>query len=220
MSTEDAYLAARKEWDDRFAGQRRTVRFLATVSLLSLAIGVTGGIYGMWATVNARFVPYLVVIDDIGRAALAPSPQVISDWPEHVIKRELETFIERIRTITPDRSLLGENHQKAMAYLDSGEAAFRKLTTYFREPRNDPLERAKTVTVSSDVTTVNYLGGQSWRVEWTERSYERASGKELDTRRYVATLVVAWRQVRDLALLQVNPLGLFITDLDIQELRP
>ena len=193
---------------------------MAVAMLLSLVIGVSGGLYGMWATINARFVPYIVVIDDLGRAALAPSPEAISDWPEHVVKRELETFVERIRTITPDRTLLAENHQKAMAYLDSREAAFRKLTTYFREPRNDPLERAKTVTVSSDVTTVNFLGGQSWRVEWTERAYERATGKELESRRYVATLVVAWRQVRDLALLQVNPLGLFITDLDIQELRP
>jgi type IV secretory pathway TrbF-like protein len=41
------YLEARLEWDDRFAGQRKSVRVLTGITIVSLAIGLLGLGYGI-----------------------------------------------------------------------------------------------------------------------------------------------------------------------------
>jgi type IV secretion system protein TrbF len=215
----DEYLAARAEWDDRFAGQRKTVRVLTGITGAALFIGAAGAIFGMYATLNSRFIPYVVAVDSLGRAVSAPAPAKVGDWPSAVVKRELADFIDKIRTITPDIAVLRQNHDQAAAYLDRSEAAFQKLQTYFSQPANEPVARAATVTVAVDVTSVNYVGGSTWRVEWTETTFGRKDGKEISRKLYVATLIIAVRPVRTEELLRQNPLGLFITDLDIQEVR-
>ena len=218
MSTDD-YLMAREEWDDRFAGQRRALRFMAALTVLSVMGGLGGAGYGMYAMLNSRYVPYIVAIDDLGKAQLAPSPEVVSDWPTHVVKRELETWIERLRTVTPDIDVLRSNHQAASAYMDVGTPAFTKLETAFNQPGMNPLERAKTMTVTADVRSVNAVGGSSWRLEWVETSFNRSDGKTIARKRFVATVLVEFRVINDLEKLGVNPLGLFILDIDIQEER-
>lgn len=218
MST-DEYLLAREEWDDRFAGQRRAVRFMAALTVFSVVGGFFGLGYGMWATLNSRFVPYVVSIDDLGKAQLAPSPQVVSDWPAHVVKRELETWLERLRTVTPDVAVLRTNHSTAAAYMETGSPAFQKLEAIFNQPGMNPVERAKISTVSADVRSVNAIGGSSWRLEWVETSFNRSDGKPSGRKRFVATVLVEFRAVDDLERLKTNPLGLFIQDIDIQEER-
>ncbi|MBD1205415.1 MAG: type IV secretion system protein [Rhodobacteraceae bacterium] len=215
----DDYALARAEWDDRFAGQRRALRFMAALTILSVAGGLAGAGYGMWATINARYVPYIVAVDDIGKAALAPSPTVVTDWPVPVVKRELETWLERLRTVTPDIAVLRSNHAAAAAYMEVGTPAFTKLETAFNQPGMNPLERAKTMTVSADVRSINAVGGSSWRLEWVETSFNRTDGKQISRKRFVATVLVEFRVINDLERLETNPLGLFIRDIDIQEER-
>ncbi|MBD1204738.1 MAG: hypothetical protein H9533_11445 [Rhodobacteraceae bacterium] len=215
----DDYLMAREEWDDRFAGQRRALRFMAALTVVSVVGGMIGAGYGMYAMLNSRYVPYIVAVDDLGKAQLAPSPEVVSDWPAPVVKRELETWLERLRTVTPDIAVLRSNHQAASAYMDVGTPAFTKLETAFNQPGMSPLERAKTMTVSADVRSINAVGGSSWRLEWVETSFSRTDGKQIARKRFVATVLVEFRAVNDLEKLETNPLGLFIRDIDIQEER-
>ncbi|TMV38346.1 hypothetical protein FGG78_42985, partial [Thioclava sp. BHET1] len=98
----DDYIAARKEWDDRFLGQRRMNTLYACITGASLAIGLAGMAFGIYASVNSRFIPYVVAVDKLGHATVAPSPKRVADWPPAVIRRELADFISNIRTITPD----------------------------------------------------------------------------------------------------------------------
>jgi type IV secretory pathway TrbF-like protein len=56
-------------------------------------------------------------------------------------------------------------------------------------------------------------------VEWEETAFARTSGRLRDKRRFVATLQTVFRKPGDRLVIKHNPLGLFIEDIDIQEVR-
>lgn len=214
------YLAARAEWDDRFAGQRKTVRVLTGITFLALVIGLSGLGYGIYTGGRTQFIPHVVQVDTLGRVEVAPPPERVDDWPRHVIKRELDLFFERMRSVSPDLTVIGRNHRAVEKFLPAGAPSVTKLRRYFQDPRNNPVKRAETETVGVEVISVNFVSGTTWRVEWVETLFARASGREIGTQRYVATTQIVFRLPRSRKLLKDNPLGLFILDFDIQEIAP
>ena len=216
-SPQEEYIAARLEWDDRFASQRKTVRVLAGITLVSLAIGFLGLGYGIWTGARTQYIPYIVQVDQLGRTEIAADPVRVNDWPAPVIKRELELFIQRYRTVSPDLSVVSKNHYALEKFLTSNSAASAKIRTHLSDPANDPIRRAASETVSVDIKSVNFVSGSSWRAEWVETSYARQSGRTRGAKRFVATLQIEFRAPKSREIVKDNPLGLFLVDLDVQE---
>ena len=216
---QSAYLAARQEWDDRFAGQRKTVRVLTGITFLALVLGILGMGYGVYTGARTQFLPYLVKVDELGRVEPGPPPQRVDDWPPQVIRRELDLFFERLRSISRDHKVIGDNHRAVEKFIPSGSPAATKLRSYHQDPRNNPLTRAETETVAVEVISVNSVSSSTWRVEWRETLFSRTSGKQTGLRRFVATVQISFRTPGSRALLKINPLGLFVEDFDIQEIR-
>jgi type IV secretion system protein VirB5 len=213
------YALARKEWDDRFASQRKAVSFLAVITLVSLGIGLIGTSFAVWTTARTQFVPYIVNVDDLGRIERGQDPQPVTSWPDEVIKRELELITKRMRQVSPDLGIVAENIDALYKFLPANSAASTKLNTYYGDKRNDPRQRAKEETVSIDVLSVNKVTDRTWRIEWEETAYSRTSGRLRDKRRFVATLQTVFRKPGDRVVIKHNPLGLFVEDIDIQEVR-
>ncbi len=213
------YLAARQEWDDRFAGQSKTVRVLTGITFLALVLGGLGMGYGIHTGARTQYLPFLVQADELGRVETVAWPKQVGDWPEQVIRRELDLFFERLRSVSPDLSVMRDNHHTAEKFLPSGSPAAAKLRSYFQDPRHDPVTRAKTETVTVEVISVNSISDSTWRIEWRETLFARSSGKQIGLKRFVATIQIEFRTPRSRALVTANPLGLFILDLDIQEIR-
>ena len=213
------YIAAREEWDDRFAGQRKTVRVLTGITILALALGGLGMGYGIHTGARTQFLPYVLQVDELGRVGRALLPEPAGKWPPPVIRRELDLFVERLRSVSPDLNVIGDNHRAVEKFLLSGSPAATKIRTYFQDPRNDPLTRAASETVAVEVISINSLSDATWRIEWRETLFSSTSGKQIDSRRFVATTQIEFHTPRSHALLAVNPLGMFILDLDIQEVR-
>ena len=92
-------------------------------------------------------------------------------------------------------SVIVKNHNALSKYLPRGAAASTKIKTYFGE--NDILKIAEAKTVSI--------------------TYSRSSGNKIGTRLFSASITLGFMRPTDAALIQVNPLGLFVTDLDVRE---
>lgn len=217
--TQNEYLAAREEWDDRFASQRKTVSFLGITTVLALGIGALGLGYGIWTGARTQYIPYIVQVDNLGRAEIAAEPQMVGNWPDNVVKRELELFFDRLRTISPDLSVVVKNHSAFEKFLPSGSPAVQKIRGYFKNSENDPVKRAARETVAVDVLSVNIVSGSSWRVEWTETIFARQSGRQQGVKRFVAIAQIEFRTPKSRELLKDNPLGMFLVDVDIQEVK-
>lgn len=213
------YLEARLEWDDRFAGQRKSVRFLTGITIVSLAIGLLGLGYGIWTGARTQYIPYIVQVDQLGRSEVAADPVRLGNWPAPVIKRELELLVERYRTVSPDLSVISKNHHALEKFLPSGSPAIAKVRGYLTQPENDPMSRAVIETVSVEIKSVNFVSGSSWRIEWVETAYGRQSGRTRGAKRFVGITQIEFRTPKSRAILKDNPLGLFLVDIDIQEVK-
>ena len=81
-----------------------------------------------------------------------------------------------------------------------------------------PLERARTDTVDVTVTSVNFVGGSTWLVEWTENRRPHATGQIDETTRWRGSFVLRKRRITDPAWLTNNPFGMIIEDIDARRL--
>src|SRR5579863_4184295 len=79
VETHNPYLAARKEWDERYGEFITRARNWRTVALISglVALLATGGL--VWLTARSHVIPFVVLIDSLGRpvaSALAEQTSV------------------------------------------------------------------------------------------------------------------------------------------------
>ena len=153
------WLTAQREWDERFAFHAATARRFFWFGLAALVMGATGLGFGIWAASQSEYVPYLVKVDDLGRAEALPQPATLDEWPTIVIKRELQTFIERARSIPADREILERNLHRLYRFLSTDSPAYRILTDFYQDAATNPIVRWAQETAVVTVTSVTYAGG-------------------------------------------------------------
>jgi type IV secretory pathway TrbF-like protein len=212
------YDAAQREWDERFAFHARNAKrwFIACIS--SFAFATIGIGFGIWASVKSEYVPYIVMVDDLGRAEKAPSPRTTSEWPDAVIKREVSDFVNLARSIPGDSVVLENNLRRMFYFLQSGDPADQKIRESGRNPETAPLVLAERITKEVDVATVNFIGGTSWLVEWRETTRQKSSGNVVQVARFKGTYILKRASKISPEIMNDNPLGVIIKDYDIQNL--
>lgn len=213
------YISAQREWDERFAFHATNAQRFFWLAIAGTLVGAVGLGFGIWAASQSEYVPYLVKVDDLGRAESLPQPRTIGEWPTNVMKRELQRFIERGRSIPADLAVLERNLRRLYGFLPTDSQAYRVLSDAYQSEETNPVVRWDRETVFVHVTSVSFAGGKSWRVEWTETVSDRNTGEFLSEDRFVGILVLGQQASAGREALVVNPLGLMIENIDIQRVR-
>ena len=190
-------------------------RWFRIAILMSLVATVCAG-FGIWAAVRSEYIPYIVAVDDLGRVQPVQAPKVIENWPDAAVRRELADLVSDWRSITSDPVVLRQRYRRLQYFLEENSAADRKVRQWAIETR--PLTRAETDTVDVAVTSVNFVGGSTWLVEWTENRRPRATGQIDETTRWRGSFVLRKRRITDPAWLTNNPFGMIIEDIDARRL--
>ena len=148
--------------------------------------------------------PWVVQVDKLGEAqAVAPA---IADYrpTDPQVAWHLARFIEQVRAIPADAVIVRQNWLRAYEFTtDRGAAA---LNDYARA--NDPFAKVGKRQVAIEVSSVIRASPDSFRVAWTERTYE--NGQLAATERWTAILTIAVQQPRDADRLKENPLGIYV----------
>lgn len=203
------YLAGRQEWLERYgsyikrAAQWRTAALVASICLcLSLVATVI-------LSSQSRVVPYIVEVDQLGRAMAVARADQASDVPDTVIRAALANVIVNWRTVTADVELQRKFAARLAAYTTG--AARGMLKEWF--DRNNPFVRAKDQLVGVEINGMPLpVSAHSWRIEWTETVRTRA-GDTLSTTVYEATATArVVPPASDESILR-NPCGVFFTTL-------
>jgi len=202
------YLAARREWNERYGSyitQANTWRLVAVASLAVAAVAVGGD---MWLAAQSRVVPYVVEVNKLGDELAVRRVNVATTVDPAVIRAQLARFISDVRSVYIDvqaeRAIIGE----AYAMVDRNAAAYTFLNDYFA--RNDPFKRAANETVAAHVESVLPLpGGNTWRVEWREDTTTR-DGRPEFSKHWEATITVSINPPTTDAQILVNPTGLYV----------
>lgn len=208
------YALAHSVWEDRH-GSYDTLARQARVWALIGAFALCGASVALLSVISQRdFVPFLVQSDQlIPQRALAGAS--VSNFPDGVVRRELATFIERLRSIPADRDVLRRDVARLISFIRSSSPADRKVREFFEDQTSSPNTFVGKVKRWVEVTSVVYKGGDSWVIEWTETIERLDLSVEPVVGLFQATVVVGEGVPQDKDALASNPFGLFVQDYSI-----
>ncbi|PLY12873.1 MAG: conjugal transfer protein [Sedimenticola sp.] len=210
------YLNARREWNERYGSyisQAATWRVIALFAMLLAIISVSGALY---LAQQSKFIPYIVEVDQLGRAhAVGPATEGSKIDPR-VTKALLARFVENWRNITMDVMVQKNRAFDLYAHLSTASAAYMTLNEYYQ--KSDPFKRAQSELVNVEVTSLLRIGEDIWQAEWTETTRSR-KGKILRIQFYQSAMKLSYTHQADNAdQLSTNPVGLFVDELSWSEI--
>lgn len=205
------YVEARREWNERYgdyvqqAHHWRTIAIICGLTALVATIGV--GYIGA----QNRVVPYVVQVDRVGEVAAIARADRAPDVDPRVIKAYLARFVTDWRTVTSDRQAQKSAIDRAYSMLPNGSIALKKLNDYFRA--RNPFSVSARLIIAASVTNILPISDQTWQVEWEEVTRD-LRGEVQSNLRMKVSIIVGITPPTDESLILINPLGVYVTDLN------
>lgn len=208
--TPSPYLAARREWNERYGSYIAAARSwrMAAFCALGVAVAAVGGV--VYFAGQNKLIPYVVEIQN-DRPIQVTFPGRLPPADPRVIRAQLAQFIKDFRSVTPDPQVQNQAVERLYAYLNPGSAAYMMVNDWMRE--NIPFQRAATETVAVEVTQVLPISERTWRLEWLEHVRER-DGKEQPSLRMTALATVGIAREVPVNVVLQNPIGLYVEALE------
>jgi type IV secretory pathway TrbF-like protein len=208
------YLAARREWNERYGSYIVQASAWRLTALASLGVAFVAVVGIAWIGAQNRIVPYVVQTDKLGDAIAVRRADVSAPADPRLVRAQLARWVTDVRSVYVD--VAAEKHivTEAYAMVDRNAAAGPTLNDWFS--RNDPFKRAQDDTVGVAVQSVLPLSGNTWRVEWQEETRTRQGGLE-SSQQWQATITININPPTDDATILVNPTGLYVESFDWSE---
>ena len=202
------YLAARREWDERygeFITRARNWRSAAILCAL-IALLATSGV--VWLSVRSRVVPFIALVDSLGRPLASGLAEQASVGDDRLRRAVLQEWIEDVRMVTTDGVAQRKAIDRVYAHIASGTSAQAFISDYYRD--DPPFKRAQTDTVSVEVRTVLSTSDRTFQVDWVETTRD-LYGNVKTTEPWKGAFTVALTPPTEERQARVNPIGLYVT---------
>ena len=202
------YLAARREWDERYGDLITRARNWRTMALLSglIALIATGGV--VWQAARSRVVPFVVLIDSLGRPLASGTAEQASAADDRLKRTEVLSWVENLRLVTTDAVAQRKAIDRVYAHIASGSHAQTFISEFYRA--DPPFKRAQTNTVAVEVRSVLPTSGRTYEVEWIETTRD-LYGTVKATDHWKGSFSIALNPPTDERQARINPLGIYVT---------
>jgi type IV secretion system protein VirB5 len=163
---ESPFLAARREWNERYGSYISRAHSWKLAALGSLGVSVVLGGGVIYDMTQSRVLPFVVQVNKLG-VATAIAPADVASMPNpQVISATLARFIVDVRSVWPDRNEMYAHQVKpAYNYILSGSQAQKFVTAYVTgKLENIPAGFVRTVKIES----VLPVSKTTWQVNWSE----------------------------------------------------
>lgn len=205
------YVAARREWDERYGDFLTAAKNWKMVAFLSLSVAGIAVVCAVYLATQNRVIPYIVEIDKLGtvlRVQEASASKRIDI--QKIIPGQLAGFIKKSREVVLDARLQRQNILDAYIYIPKNAPAATKLNQFFI--KNDPFERARATTVFTKIRNILPLKDKVFEIEWKEIVMDRKNGKTISNDNYKAVFYIDIASSQDSDGIIKNPTGLIIKD--------
>ena len=202
------YLAARREWDERFGefiSRARNWRTMAAISAL-VALVATCGV--VWQAARSRVIPFVVLVDSLGRPIASGLAEQASVGDDRLRRAVIQAWIENVRLVTTDGIAQRRAIDHVYAYIASGTNAQAFISDFYRD--DPPFKRAQTGTVSVEVKTVLPTSDRTFEVDWVETARDLFGGVK-STDHWKGSFMIALNSPTEERQARINPLGLYVT---------
>ncbi len=207
------YIEGRRTFVEEYAELRQARRLWQVVATLAIGIALVLAIGFTLVATKHTVVPYVVELDtDQQIVRTYPAEPILPTNAQHT-RATLGHWIQAWRNVSPDTHVIEDRAARVFALIQDGTSAQGLVYDWLND--NNPYERAQNETVAVEIISVTNRGGNSWQIDWRETTYARNATLR-DNQRYTANILVAFGQPKQASIL-LNPGGLYITEIDWQE---
>lgn len=206
-SVYNPYLAARREWDERYGDQISRARNWRVIAVLCALIALVLAAGLIWQSSRSRVVPFIAVIDSFGRPVVTGLGDQTTTADERLKKATVLQWVEELRSVTTDGIAQRKAIDRVYSHIANNSPAMAFVSDFYRA--NQPFEKAKNETISVDVRSVLPTSGRSFEVDWLESSRD-LYGAVKSEERWKGTFTIATNPPSDERVARVNPLGLYV----------
>jgi type IV secretion system protein TrbF len=203
------YLAARREWDERYGDLITHARNWRTMAALSSLVALVATAGMVWLSSQSHVVPFVVLVDNLGRPVASGVADQTSLNDDRLKRSNIFNWVENLRTVTTDGVSQRKAIDRVYAQIASGSAAQTFVSEYYRG--DPPFKRAETETVSVEVKSVLPTSDRTYEVEWLETTRD-LYGTVKATDRWKGYLSIVLNPPTDERQARINPLGVYITN--------
>jgi len=205
------YLAARKEWDERYGSLIKRAQNWRLAAMLALLVAFAEAVVILGIATRPRTVPYVVAVDSLGRVVASGAVERSSPVDQRLRETSLSRWIQDLRGVTSDGLAQRRAIDHVYAMIGSGTAAQTLVTEFYRA--NQPFDRANRETVQVDVNTILPTTEQTYEIDWTETARD-PSGGVVSVGMWKAILTIAVNPPSDETVLQLNPFGIYVMNVN------
>jgi type IV secretion system protein TrbF len=208
-SSYSPYLAARREWDERYGSLISRARNWRAAAFLALLVALVEAAILVPLSTGSRVKTIVVAVDSIGRVVASGPAEQIPVVDDRLKRAALFQWVQDLRMVTTDPITQRRSIDRVYAMIGSGSRAQAFVTDFYRN--NTPFDRARTETVVVDVHSIVPTSNQSYEVEWSETMRDHA-GEVAGTQNWKGVLTIALNPPTDEKFARINPLGIYVID--------
>ncbi len=213
--TDSRYLAARREWLERYGDYIASARNWRMVAFGSVAIAGLFGAGMVYEADRVHVIPYVVEVDHLGQSVLLAQAVNAGAYQQpvvrHVITHWLRLVRERLPAVAPEKQV----YKNSFNYISSGAQA--ALNSYYsrHNPYSDYVNKkgGRTVTITSALPlgTLTKKGG-TFQIQWTETQYGKGGNIRGETHWQGTFTYAVTPPSTNPQMLNGNPFGIYITN--------
>ena len=136
--------------------------------------------------------------------------QINSEWTPPVVRTAIADFIQKYRSIPNDAAIMSDNLAFVLSHVLNGSPAEQKVEKYINHKEQGPGDLIKIYTRRITVQSVNYIGGNTWLVEWEEVAFPKSDTSNRKTVLYQGEVEISAGDAPDLDAISRNPLGITV----------
>lgn len=211
----ERYLAARREWLERYGDYIASAKNWRAIAFGSLAIAGLFGAGMVYEADRVHIMPYVVEVNHLGDAVHLAQAVNAGSYQQPIVRHVLTHWLRLVREQIPVVAAEKQAYNEAYDYTAS--SAESALNRFFQ--RHNPYSAythhrgARTVTITSALPqgAITAKGG-TFDIQWTETQYSH-SGAITDTTHWEGLITYAITQPStNPQVLNGNPFGIYVTN--------
>ena len=218
--SESANFNAKNVWNSRiseFFWKYRAWQILTILSMLITLVAISGIIY---IGSQSKFIPYIVEVNKLGETFVVGKAQTGTIKDPRIIRAKVANFIDTLRLVSIDPALQRNYIYKTYDSLRRGDPAFEKANIFYQDNKTNPFILGESISRNVEITSLNRQTDETYQIDWLEKTYDK-KGILLYVKEFRAlvTVFLSPIDVESVDKLIENPLGIFIKDYNISELK-
>lgn len=214
-SGKEGYLAARREWLERYGDYIASAKNWRAIAFGSLAIAGLFGAGMVYEADRVHIMPYVVEVNHLGDAVHLAQAVNAGSYQQPIVRHVITHWLRLVRERIP--VVVAEKQTYNAAYNYTASSATQALNHYYsrHNPYSDYVHKsgARTVTITSALPNgkLSATGG-TFDVDWTETQYGH-HGNIRGTTHWQGIITYAITQPStNPNVLKGNPFGIYITN--------